>query len=220
MLYLAGLNTDSIKEILLGRIGLLATRAVINFFIVTSYDLLNLLKKICPYSRIVLIPPIVPVEKHDHGILLASWNVCDIRKKATVTYIGNLLPNRVDVVKSLLILIKAFDPSRIHLNIYSLIIDKKYLVMIKNLTKKYNVYLTLHHKYLTAHEKCEVLKRSDFFISPNPLATMHPPLSILEALYHGVIPIPFRPYYLALIRNTPLFDYYLNYYKQLATIKV
>jgi hypothetical protein len=50
--------------------------------------------------------------------------------------------------------------------------------------------VSIHPKYLTGDLKCDIYKRSHFFLYlPLKNVAIIPPISLLEAVYHGVIPV-------------------------------
>lgn len=57
-----------------------------------------------------------------------------------------------------------------------------------------NFRLEFVNKYLTEKEKCKLYRNSDFFLYlPKGNVAMNPPITVLEAIYHGTIPIATPP---------------------------
>jgi len=204
-----------------GRLGISLSKYFVDYFIVTSKDLLYLIKRLLfPKSSntiIKIIPPFVPVIKHNHALLTPS--VIEHKDKVSITYIGTVSKERVDLINAIHHVYEILNPSKISVDIITLDYDRKYLadflrnVKDRKIASRCNIAIRVDVRYLPENKKCSILAKSDFFITPNPLATMRPSISVLEAFYHGTIPIPFRKYYLDLIKNTELIRYYLKYFK-------
>ena len=213
--------TNNLMERMRGRLGISLSKYFVDYFIVTSKDLLYLIKRLLfPKSSntiIKIIPPFVPVIKHNHALLTPS--VIEHKDKVSITYIGTVSKERVDLINAIHHVYEILNPSKISVDIITLDYDRKYLadflrnVKDRKIASRCNIAIRVDVRYLPENKKCSILAKSDFFITPNPLATMRPSISVLEAFYHGTIPIPFRKYYLDLIKNTELIRYYLKYFK-------
>jgi hypothetical protein len=167
------------------RAGLISMSLFIDSYLATSPILTHSLRLTIPFRNIFLLEPYYKcyycsfnnnyelwsskAEELKHGIL-------------RVLYIGYINQWRFPYRAILHGLSKL--KHRIHLIIYT--VDQ-----INEIVYSYrNITVSIHSKYLTRDLKCDIYKRSHFFLYlPLKNVAIIPPISLLEAVYHGVIPV-------------------------------
>ncbi len=175
-------STYSTLENIRNRIGVSVWQVAVDGYLVASPDLVRELRLQGVFRPIYLIPPVYHCSFCDF-----SHNQEKLRRlrsqlptKVRVTYLGWL----DDAALSLRDVIRSLNKDG----------NRTYQVRIYTLTpvpwktfQNENVTVRIISKILSDQEKCEVLSRSDLFIAPLRDTTMLPPVSVIEAEYHGNI---------------------------------
>jgi hypothetical protein len=163
-------------------LGRLLWQPVLEEYIATSPHVASGLTKQGVFRRIYLIPPTYFCENCDANQHTSKLEQLRRSLPSTVhaIYIGKIRRQRfplADVMNRL-----RSDPRRIYeLDIYTAtpIEERSYKID--------NVRINIHRRILSEAQKCDVLSRSHLFVAPKLGTTMDPPLSVLEARYHGNI---------------------------------
>ena len=169
------------------RFGPIFWQLLVDEYLVASPAVAEGLKKVGMIRKINIVPPQYSCaycnymtnqnrKSHKNGILPSIVNV---------VYIGKVTEKRFPLLK----IIKTMNDDKkrnYKLVIYtsSTIDDQKF--------QSGNVEVTMFHKKLSEKDKCEILSTCDTFIAPSRLTTMDPPISVIEAEYHGAIVLNFK----------------------------
>lgn len=177
-------NASSLLFNLKGVIGNTFWQPIINEYIVTSSEIERGLRARGVFKKINLISPTYDCKYCnvvENGKKLANLKR-QLPKSVRAVYIGSLNVNRFSVdgaVKKL----QSFGDCECNLDIYteSSIEEETFTVG--------NVTVNIKSKILSDEEKCKVLRGAHLFIAPKRHTTMDPPLSVMEASFHGNIVI-------------------------------
>jgi glycosyltransferase involved in cell wall biosynthesis len=155
---------------------------IIDEYLVPSLILADTLRKLGVVRRISVIPP-------EYTCIHCSYSE-NLRKKVDLTkrlpvtveavYIGTLTQKRFPLTQILETLnrdcqrtynLKIYTTSHVKAETY----------------QKGNVEITIIRKKLSDEEKCKILRKSHIFVAPAKNSTIEPPISVIEAEYHGNI---------------------------------
>jgi hypothetical protein len=174
-------KVDNLTANLRSRCGTFLWQALVDEFVVSSFNSARYLERIGIFrKKITLLPP-------EYSCPLCN-QLNNIKKKEKLNhmlprvvncvYIGSLNPKRFSLSKTVVALNRDLD-RKYKLTIYttSQTEDKSY--------DAGNVEVTIQQKILSASEKCEILRDSHIFIAPAKGTTMDPPISVIEAEWHG-----------------------------------
>jgi len=168
---------------LLNNIGISIESRLADFLIVTSENIARELKFLGVKNKIITLPPHYECKYCSlrKNIMKYEKLLRELPRIVKATYIGSLNRKRFPLAK--IIKLMRRDNRLFNLTIYTA--DN---IGGHNYTINYgNIKVRIVKKILSEEEKCSILSDSHVFIAPCPRTTMDPPISVLEALYHGNI---------------------------------
>lgn len=174
------------------KVFLISLQAFIDRYLVTSRSVYYWLRA-KTYRQVILVEPYYECscKTFNDFIKVIRKKFSDNNKKLRLLYIGRLHPLRfnfremVDVMKKLGSFLRNYNIS------VDLTVVSKIDINIRSFNyKSGNVVVTFINKELSDAEKCLLYRTSHFFLFPTQGNTaMNPPITLLEAVYHGCIPI-------------------------------
>lgn len=156
----------------------------VSAFVVASRHMAKMLKVLGVARRRVIVVPVLykcpncsergrienpkTTDHHASGFLKAI-------------YIGSLNEKRFSLARAVDKLSYSYNSPKIELSIYttSKVENKSFFKERRNLEVK------IFHGTISDKEKCQLLSESDIFVAPSSHTTMEPPISVIEAKYHG-----------------------------------
>jgi hypothetical protein len=170
---------------------LMTSQFYIDKYLLTSRYLIERLKPYIRFSRLSLIEPFYSCRCNSFNNIetLIEEKIEKIRSKELLRflYLGRYDPRRLPLTE-LIRTLKRYSMQQGKLELKIISMSEGISDMVKTIGN--NFKLEMRKKYLNEEEKCETYRKTDFFIFlPKGNTAMNPPITILEAIYHGAIPL-------------------------------
>lgn len=161
-------------------IGPFFMQSIVDEYLACSITTLHNLRKLGICKKLTFLPPhyCCPYCKRKAHAEKRRILQKSLPKYVNLVYIGSLKPKRFPIEKIVTNLSQDVDRK------YTLTIYSSSQIKVSNCNYR-NIEIKFIQRILDEREKCKILSESDVFISPAKNTTMQPPLSVIEAEYHG-----------------------------------
>jgi len=167
-------------------LGLPFWQPLVNEYLVPTPSLAGRLRRLGVVRKISILPPeytCTHCNQIENSIKRAKLET-QLPRVVEMVYIGQMIPKRFPLTTIVNVLNKD-DQREYKLGIYT-------ASQVKEETyRKGNAEIRIVRKCLSDKQKCEILRKSDVFIAPAKGTSMEPPISVIEAEYHGNIIVRF-----------------------------
>ncbi len=170
----------SLSDNLRAIIGVFLLQPLIDEYLTSSSSTAEKLRKLGVLRKLSILPPSYscPFCTREKYVQKRKCLEQSLPSVTNVVYIGSLIPKRISVDRILSLLSQDLVRQyKLTIYTFSEVNERAY--------RSKNVEVRIIHRRLVEKEKCEILSAADVFISPAKNTSMNPPLSVIEAEYHG-----------------------------------
>ena len=175
------------------KVAVLFAQHMIDKYLVTSKGLLERLERLAiNKDKIVKIEPFYTCRcqsfTHIESLVEKRIQNTSTERPLRLLYLGRYNPKRVPLTA----LMKAFNAycEQYGKEVKLEIVTRSKGAYDKKKWIRRNLTVEVMNEYLSEEEKCNLYREADFFLYvPEGNVAMNPPITILEAVYHGAIPI-------------------------------